>query len=203
MVSAVLVTVLSVLAVAMNIAFVWPQAVHLARTREVDGLSPGGWVISAVFFSVWTEFAIRTQFWSLLLANASSLAATLVILLLGTRAGWPRMWAALAMCGVLAALGAGIFARPLIAVLMIGGGVALRAPHLASLLRRSSVVGVSPATWWLSVGTTGCWLVVSLSRGATVVVISSAAALAATVVLLMALYWRIVSTRSGARLNIG
>jgi uncharacterized protein with PQ loop repeat len=186
----VLVAVLTVLAVTMNTAFLWPQAFRLARTRSVVGVSPSGCVVSAIFFSVWTCFGIRTEFWSLVVANGSSFAASLAILWIGTRAGWRKGYVLLTVAGVVVADVAGSLVPTLLAGALIAGGVALRAPQLASLLRKPTVAGISPATWWLSLGTTACWLVIAVSRGATVVAVSSAGAFVATVALLMALYWR-------------
>ena len=52
-----------------------------------------------VLFSVWAAFAATTGFWALLAANLSCLAAALVVMQVGTRAGWSP-WAAAGVVGV-------------------------------------------------------------------------------------------------------
>jgi uncharacterized protein with PQ loop repeat len=183
----VLIAIFSALAIAANIAFVWPQAVRLLRSGDLAGVSPGTWTISIVLFSVWSAFAISTEYWALLVANASCLAAATLIMAAGTRSGWPARWAVLGVVGVGSAALAGVFAPVVLAVVMTGAGVALRIPQLLMLLRTSSVEGVSATTWLLGAATAACWLIVSLSKGATAVVIANSTALAATLLLLAVL----------------
>ena len=130
-----LVPAFTVLAVAANLAFVWPQAVRLLRRRQVAGVSAGTWVISVVLFSVWAAYALATGYWALLAANASCLLAAVTILVVGTRSGWPVRWAVLAASGVASAALAGWLAPAVLAVVMTGAGVALRIPQLLMLLR--------------------------------------------------------------------
>jgi uncharacterized protein with PQ loop repeat len=183
-------TLFTVLAVASNVGFVWPQAIRLARTRELDGVSPASWTMSVVLFAIWGAFALGTQYWALLAANVSSLAAALLILVVGTNAGWPWRWAALAGSGVVVAVAVAFFAPLLLTVVMTASGVVLRLPQLASLLHSPSADGVSAATWWLSGVSSGSWLVVSLGRNSTPVVIASASALATSLLIVAVLSWR-------------
>ena len=181
---------LSVLAVTLNLAFVWPQALQMVRSGELEGVSPLTWTMSIVFFGIWAGFAFWTQYWSLLLANASSFLAAILIVGVGVRGGWSWRWAASSVSAGVGASVLAVVARPVLAILMVIGGVALRVPQISALVRSPSVAGVSETTWWLALGTTACWLVVSVSRGATLVVVSSAAAMVATALLLTILYWR-------------
>jgi uncharacterized protein with PQ loop repeat len=194
-VRAVVEVVFSAVAVTANVTFVWPQAVKLLRSRNVAGVSPGTWTISVVLFSVWAAFAFRTGFWALFAANASCLAAALLILAVGSWHGWKRRWAALSLTGVVLALLGGVFAPAALAVVMVGAGIALRVPQLTLLLRRADVAGVSALTWWLGAGTAASWLVVSTSRGAKPVMIANSTALASTLVLLAVLYVRTAQYR--------
>jgi uncharacterized protein with PQ loop repeat len=186
----VVVTLFTALAVVSNVAFLWPQAFRLAGTRELDGVSPCSWTISVVLFAIWGTFALGTQYWALLVANVSCLAAAVLILAVGTSAGWPWRWAALAGSGVVVAVAVAFLAPLLLAIVMTVSGVVLRLPQLASLLHSRSVDGVSPATWWLSGITSGSWLVVSLDRTSTPVVVASATALATSLLMIALLYWR-------------
>jgi uncharacterized protein with PQ loop repeat len=101
--TAVVVAAFTAVAVTANVAFVWPQALRMLRTRRVAGVSPGTWTIQVVVFSVWTAFSLRTGFWALFAANV----AALLIMTTGTVHGWKRQWAAIASAGgALAVLGA-------------------------------------------------------------------------------------------------
>ena len=94
------------------------------------------------------------------------------------------------MAGVVGAAIVGIIELQVLAVAMTVAGVALRIPQLVKLTRTASVDGVSSATWVLGAATAGCWLVVSVSRGATAVAVANVTALVATLVLLATLVWR-------------
>lgn len=172
------------LAIAANIAFVWPQAIKILRRGELAGVSPGTWTISVVLFFVWSAFAVATSYWALLVANASCLIAASIIMVAGTRAGWPVRYAALGLAGVAVAGVAGVFAPLVLAVVMTGAGVALRVPQLLMLLKSPSLEGVSGTTWLLGAATAACWLVVSINKGAVAVIIANSTALAATLLLL-------------------
>jgi uncharacterized protein with PQ loop repeat len=188
--SAAVVVAFTVVAVTANVAFVWPQALRMLRTRNVAGVSPGTWTIQVVVFSVWTAFSFRTGFWELFTANVSCLVAALLIVALGTVHGWKRQWAVLASTGgIFAALGA-VFAPTALAVVMVVAAVTPVLPQLTLLLRRPDVAGVSALTWWLGAGTTAAWLVVSTSRGATEVMIANSIGLTSTLALLAVLYAR-------------
>lgn len=106
----VLISIITVAAVGVNIAFVWPQAVRALRSRDLDGVSPGTWTISVTLFSVWASFALRTGYWSLFAANLSCLVAAVAILLGGTRTGWPRRWLGMSAAGIAAAAAVGVVA---------------------------------------------------------------------------------------------
>lgn len=114
----------------------------------------------------------------------------------GIQSGWPIRWAVLGVAGVASAVVAGVFAPVVLAVAMTGAGVALRVPQLLMLLRTPSVAGVSATTWLLGAATAACWLVVSLSKGATAVVIANTTALVATLLLLGVLAVRKYASQS-------
>jgi uncharacterized protein with PQ loop repeat len=186
----VVVTLFTVMAVVCNVGFVWPQAFRLARTRKVDGVSPWSWTASVILFSIWATFALRTHYWALFVANASCLVASLLILAVGTSAGWSWRWTALAGSGIVIAVAVSVLAPLLLAIVMTMSGAVLRLPQLVSLLRSASTGGVSAATWWLSCLTSGSWLVVSLHRTSTPVVVASGTALAMSLLIVGMLYWR-------------
>jgi uncharacterized protein with PQ loop repeat len=186
----VVITLFTVIAVVSNVGFVWPQALRLARTRKLDGVSPWSWTASAILFAVWATFALRTHYWALLLANASCLVASLLILAVGTSAGWSWRWTALAGSGILIAVAIAVLSPLLLAIVMTASGAVLRLPQLVSLLRSASAAGVSPATWWLGGLTSGSWLVVSLHRTSTPVVVASGTALTMSALIIGVLYWR-------------
>jgi len=186
----VVVTLFAAVAVVMNMAFVWPQAIRLARTRDLSGVSPLTWTISIAVFAVWSSYALSTRFWSLAVANLSGLLAAVVILWVGTRAGWSRRWALVSLATVAVAGALGMVAPPVLAAAMIASGVVLRAPQFVALLRSPSVSGVSALTWLLSGVTAGCWLVVSIDHGSTAVIAANIVGVVTTLLLLAALYWR-------------
>jgi len=185
-----LIGIFTVLAVTANISFVWPQTVRLLRTRDLSGISPGTWAISVVLFAGWAAYAVGIQYWSLAFANLSCLLAALIIMIVGTRRGWPRRWLGLcivgAACGVLTA----ILAPLVLVAAMALSGVALRIPQTLRLMRSPNVSGVSSTTWILSGATAACWLVISIHEEAWGVVVANMSALAATLVLLTVLFWR-------------
>jgi len=190
-----LVLTATVVAVVANTAFVWPQAVKVVRTRDVDGVSPTTWCISMALFSVWAAFAARTGYVPLLVANASCWVAATLVLVAGTRGGWPWRYLALGAASMAAAGVLAVLAPAVLAVVMTVAGIALRVPQLAKLLRSEDVDGVSATTWALGALTAGSWLVVSTSRGAWAVVVANSTALVSTLVLLAVLA---VRRRSGA-----
>jgi uncharacterized protein with PQ loop repeat len=182
------ISIVSVAAVVCNIFFVWPQAVKILRSKSIEGVSPGTWTISTVLFSVWASYALHIKYWSLFAANASCWVAAALLMVVGTRSGWDRRWYLMAGVGVSGAVLFGFWGPSVLGVVMTVAGIALRVPQLLLLLRGHSSAGVSSATWLLGAATSGCWLLVSLQRHATMVVVANSTALTMTLLLLLTLF---------------
>lgn len=66
-------------AIASTTSFA-PQAWHIIRTRQVDGLSSGMYVLTVMAFALWLTYGIVKGDWALIVPNLICLAMSLFIL---------------------------------------------------------------------------------------------------------------------------
>lgn len=191
-----MIVLLEIVAVALNIFFVWPQTIRVLRTKSLAGISAISWTLSVILFVVWGTYAIQEHYWSLLIANASCLVGATILLVAGVRFGWPKRTLAAAAAGVTAAIVLSLLSSIVLVAIMTVSGAALRLPQIVKLLRSQDVTGVSATTWLLSTATAATWLVISTSRHATGAMIANIAALVMGLVLLALLWWRRTKTNN-------
>jgi MtN3 and saliva related transmembrane protein len=74
------VQVIGVLAATASVASFMPQAWKIVRTRDVEGLSAGMYLLTAAAFALWLAFGWLQGEWALIVPNALCLAAASFIL---------------------------------------------------------------------------------------------------------------------------
>lgn len=67
-------------AATASVASFVPQAWKIIKTRDVEGLSSGMYMLTAVAFGLWLAFGTLKSEWSLIVPNALCLFVTLFIL---------------------------------------------------------------------------------------------------------------------------
>jgi uncharacterized protein with PQ loop repeat len=163
-----------------------PQAIKLARTGRVDGVS-AVWIGVSMAVNVWwTAYALAVSLWAILPVSTISLAVYV-----GMAVVYVRTVGRPALAGMaLGALGLGMAPLP---ALLIGGwevaGLAIGlsygiqlAPAVFAAYQTRQLDGVSPSTWMLSLVEGVLWLAYGamitdlalLAGGATGVVMSGA-----------------------------
>lgn len=169
----VVIAALTVFAISVNVAFVWPQAVRVIRSRSVNGVSAATWVIAAAMFAGWVGYSVSTSFWALLVPNLSSLAAAVVILVTGVKLGWSGRWvSAAAVTTPASAVLSWVFPKPALAV-VTALTLVMRAPQLMKLLRSPSVADVSITTWLLSGLGNAAWFFIANNQNDGAVMVSA------------------------------
>ncbi len=140
-----------------------PQALKLARTQNVEGVS-AVWIGVSVAINVWwTIYAIHESVWALLPVSTVSLA-----LYLGMGVIYLRSVGASALPGF--AVGSLILGMAPLPALLVGGweaaGLAIGlsygiqlAPAVFAAFRTRELDGVSPGTWVMSLLEAVLWLV--------------------------------------------
>jgi len=190
------IVVVTVIAVTLDSAFMWPQAIKLTRTRDIAGVSALTWTFGVIFSAAWAAYAASIGMWALFGSNvACTLAATLAMWA-GTRSGWPFRFAVWSLVGAVAAVLAGIFLPVVVITILTVGAVIFAIPQFIAVCRAPSVSGVSSATWWLNIAVSASWLTVGVYEGATGVIIANTASIAALAAVLIALYVRKVQRSS-------
>jgi uncharacterized protein with PQ loop repeat len=139
-----------------------PQALKLARTQNVDGVS-AVWIGVSMAINVWwTIYAIHESVWALLPVSTVSLA-----LYLGMGVIYLRSVGASALPGF--AVGGLILGMAPLPALLVGGweaaGLAIGlsygiqlAPAVFAAFRTRALDGVSPGTWVISLAEAVLWL---------------------------------------------
>lgn len=189
------VAVIAVIAVILDSAFMWPQAIKLARTRDIAGVSALTWTFGTVFSVMWAAYAATIQLWPLFASNVACTAAAVVAMAAGTRAGWPVRYAAWSLAGSFAAIAIAITMPVVVVTGLTAGAVLFAVPQFLQLLRAPSVTGVSATTWWLNIAVSSSWLTVAVYEGAVGVVVANTASILALAAVLVALYARRLTSR--------
>lgn len=145
----------SVIYAVIGVALAIPQLVHLLRTRQVDGLSPAGWVNGLLGFAAWLVYLAAEQSWVFFCGTAAAAlpwaGVTAAILAFGgqsTRKEWGATWAwagILATSLTLTHLGF----EPVFEVVLAFSALWSCGPSLMHAWRSATVHGLAPATWWL------------------------------------------------------
>jgi len=186
----VLIAIVAVIAVILDSAFMWPQAIKLTRTKNIAGVSALTWTFGVVFSVMWAAYAATIQLWPLLLSNVACTLAATIAMWAGTRAGWPGRYAFWSIIGSVAAVLIALVAPVIIVTGLTAGAVLFAIPQFLQILRAESVSGVASMTWWLNIAVSSAWLTVGAYEQALGVVIANTASIAALAAVLSALYYR-------------
>ena len=184
------IVLVTVVAVVLDSAFMWPQAIKLTRTRDIAGVSALTWTFGVVFSAAWAAYAASVNLWPLFASNVACTIAAALAMWAGTRSGWPARYAVWSTVCAGAAVLTGLFLPVAVVTVLTVGAVIFAVPQFVAVCRAPSVSGVSSATWWLNVAVSASWLAVGWYEGATGVVVANVASLAALAAVLAALYIR-------------
>ena len=180
----------TVIAVVLDSAFMWPQAVKLVRTLDIAGVSALTWSFGIIFSVAWTAYAATIELWSLFASNIACTLAAVLALWAGTKAGWPIRYTIYSFLASAASILVAFVAPYLIVAVLTVGAVLFAIPQFIRILRSESVSGVSSATWWLNVAVSSSWLTVAVYNSALGVIIANVASIIALLSVLVALYYR-------------
>lgn len=194
MLAAIMVAVTFV-AVVLDSAFMWPQAIKLARTRDIAGVSALTWMFGVVFSVAWAAYAAGIGLWALFGSNVACTMASVLALWAGTRSGWPARYAVIASFGVVVAVLLAVWVPVVVVSVLTVGAVIFAVPQFVAVLRARSVTGVSSVTWWLNIGVSAAWLSVGLYEGESGVIVANSASVAALICVVAALYVRRLRSR--------
>lgn len=123
------VVMVTVVAVVLDAAFMWPQAVKLVRTRDVAGVSALTWTFGVVFSVAWAAYAAHVGLWALFVSNVACTCAAVLAMWSGTRAGWPARFSWWALFGSAAATAAVVFVPVVVVVVLTAGAVLFAVPQ--------------------------------------------------------------------------
>ena len=159
------------LATVLTVISMAPQALRLARTRDVHGVAAGTMAVLVVNDTWWVLWGAHAGYLPTLVTNALGLVPTAAALVLWTRWSPPSLRRSMTLPAS-AALAVG--AIPLAAVAgfdPVGGAAVITAsiyslPQGLRLLRgRGPATGVSLATWLLAALGAAAWLAYGLLMG--------------------------------------
>lgn len=171
-----------------------PQIARLLRTRRTEGVSPGWAVLGVVVNSGWLIFLAAEAVWLPILSCAIAEVGFILTVWLLRRSG----------ADVRAGVGAGAAAAAIVAVIGAGWGwTALGAalavatmvqflPSIAAAWRTYTPVGLSPATWTLTLAETVGWMAYGVLIDQIPIILYGLTGIAASVLIL----GRIAMTRS-------
>ncbi len=182
----IVINLIVVAASVLGSAMALPQAVRLAKTRNVDGVSAVWIGVSIAINLWWTAYAISQPVWALLPVSGVSLVVYFAMAAIYVHSVGHQAWVGF----VLGGLGLGMIPAP---VLIFGGwevaglaiglcyGVQL-APAVVAAYRSIELDGISPGTWVVSFSEALLWLAYGglvadlalLAGGATGVVMAGA-----------------------------
>ena len=190
-----------IVATAVTFVQIMPQIVRLLRTGHTEGVSPAWAAVGMTINLGWLTYVVEQQFWVTIPSIFAAVISFAVALYLLNRNGADLragllMSAAVAVASVGIQMGAGW--TVLGTVLGLSNGLYL-GPSVIAAWRSHVPVGVSPATWWLTVleGLKWGFYGVLVFSGPIVVYGSTAVLLAALVLL------RLWITRHRVRAALG
>ncbi len=167
-----------VVATVIGSAMAFPQARHIARTRQVEGVSATWIGVSLAINGWWLAYGLAAGIWALVPVSIMSL------LLYGVMAGF--FLAAVGRSG-LAGMALGVFVLGMVPLpfLVAGGwplaGVAVGLsygvqllPAVVASLRTSVLSGVSSTTWIIACVEAALWLVYGVAVGDVALVLAGA-----------------------------
>lgn len=196
------VAVIAVIAVVLDSAFMWPQAIKLTRTKDIAGVSALTWTFGTIFSVMWAAYAATIQLWPLFFSNVACTLAAALAMWSGTRAGWPVRFALWSFAGSLAAIAVAVIAPLVVVTGLTAGAVLFAIPQFLQILRAESVSGVASTTWWLNIAVSSAWLTVAVYERALGVIIANTASIAALAAVLVALYFRRLRDRTGTAVRL-
>lgn len=152
-------------------------------------MSAPTWVIFFVIYVYWVVYALLDGLVPLLASATLSLVAILAVLV-QLRHQWDRA-ATLAAVGSTVVVAAALAVSPETAVWLSGAlAVGLRVPQIRELMVARSTVGVSIATWALSVTMNVLWVAYGLSEQRLAFAVSNAAIGITSLIVLLLGVWR-------------
>lgn len=178
-----------------------PQIARLLKTRRTEGVSPGWAVLGVVVNSGWLIFLAAEAVWLPILSCAIAEVGFILTVWLLRRSG----------ADVRAGVGAGAAAAAIVAVIGAGWGwTALGAalavatmvqflPSIAAAWRTYTPVGLSPATWTLTLAETVGWMAYGVLIDQIPIILYGLTGIAASILIL----GRIAMTRNRTRAVAG
>lgn len=159
---------LGLAAAVLGVSTALPQVWRLLRSRHADGLSPASVVLGVLAAGTWLVYGLLQADPPQIVANVPGLAGAVVIAVLVVRrttarpvrvlaavAGWAAAVAAVHAVGGPAAVGAAATA-----VSLVG-----RAPQVREVFVASSLAGISPTSFALSVTACTLWATYGFGTG--------------------------------------
>lgn len=152
----------------LGISMALPQAVRLARTRRVDGVSAAWAGISASMNAWWVAYGVATDHWAIVPASVIPTVVYSVIGVLLVRERPAARPALLATAGV---------ALLVPGVVLVGGGWTMTGltlgwayavqllPAALTAWRSGSVAGIATGTWVIAASEASLWVVYGSADG--------------------------------------
>lgn len=201
MTAATVALVVGVAATVLTCVLLVPQIARLLKTRQTEGVSPGWAVLGIVINSGWLIFLAAEAVWLPILSCAIAEVGFILTVWLLRRNG----------ADVRAGVGAGAVAAVIVAAIGAGWGwTALGAalalatmvqflPSITAAWRTYAPVGLSPATWALTLAETVGWMAYGMLIDEIPIILYGLTGIAASALILI----RIAMTRNRTRAVAG